>query len=168
MESNMLVIRDFCEADISQLAILANNSKITDNVRDSMPYPYYRDDAISFIEYCREEDPQVTFAIEYKGCFVGCVGLVLQTDIYRLNAEIGYWIGEPFWGKGIATEAVKLASDYAFKKLNLNRLYAGVFESNAASQRVLEKAGFKKDCLLEQSVIKNNVVLNEVRFSLLK
>ena len=155
-------------SDKIRLAELCNNKKIWDNLRDLIPYPYTEKDAEDFILLCQNENPRLTFAIEYMGEFAGCIGLVRQTDIYRLSAEIGYWIGEPYWGKGIATAAVKFLVDYGFNVLGLIRIYSGVFEYNAASQKVLEKAGFQLDCILKNSVIKNGRIFNEYRYGIVK
>jgi RimJ/RimL family protein N-acetyltransferase len=96
------------------------------------------------------------------------IGLHPQKDVYRLSAELGYWIGEPFWGNGIATKAVELILKYGFETLNLNRIYAGVFEHNIASMRVLEKCDFVKEGIAKQAVIKNNKVIDEHKFAIIK
>ncbi len=160
-------LRRLRRADIPELARLANNRKIWDNVRDYLPHPYYEKDAEFFITSKVSENPQVTFAIEYDGRFTGVIGLVPQTDVYAHNAEIGYWIGEEYWGKGITTRAVKLATEYAFNSLKLYRLYAGVFEHNQSSMRVLEKAGYTKEATLEGAVKKNGLIIDEVLYSII-
>ncbi len=136
-------------------------------MRDHLPFPYTEKHAMEFIEHCQGENPQQTFAVEYNGEFAGCVGLVRQTDIYKLTAEIGYWLGEPYWGLGIATKAVELITEYGFNQLGLVRIYTGVFDFNKASQRVLEKAGFKPECVFEKSVFKNGVICDEYRYGLI-
>ena len=146
----MIKLRELEITDKKKLAELCNNKKIWDNLRDYMPFPYTEDNANDFIKYCQGENPQYTFAIEYNGEFVGTIGLVRQTDIYKLTAEIGYWIGEPYWGMGIATKAVQLITEYGFNELGLVRIYTGVFAFNKASQRVLEKVGFKLECIFEK------------------
>ncbi|MFY9228802.1 MAG: GNAT family protein, partial [Bacteroidales bacterium] len=95
------------------------------------------------------------------------IGLVRQTDVYKLSAEIGYWIGEPYWGMGIATKAVRLITEYGFNTLGLVRIYTGVFDFNKASQRVLEKAGFNLECIFEKSVFKNDKICDEYRYGLI-
>jgi ribosomal-protein-alanine N-acetyltransferase len=157
-------LRPFEDRDIKSVAVLCNNKKIWDNVRDFFPRPYTEKHAKEFIRICRGEDPQVTFAIEYKGDIAGCIGLVKQTDIYKLTAEIGYWIGEPYWGLGIATKSVNLIVDYGFHTLGLVRIYTGVFDYNKASRRVLEKAGFKLEGIFEKSVLKNGEICDEYRY----
>lgn len=165
IHSGLLTLRSFNEEDNTRLAELCNNKNIWNNVRDYLPFPYTVQHAAEFIALCRQEIPQTTFAIEFKGELAGCVGLVRQTDIYRLNAEIGYWIGEPYWGLGIATKAVELITAYGFEKLKLIRIYSGVFDFNKASQRVMEKAGFKLECISEKSIIKNGMICNEYRYA---
>ena len=158
-------LREFSDLDQLRLAELCNNKKIWDNVRDLLPSPYSEQNAIEFIHLCQQEVPTTTFAIEYHGELAGCIGLVKQTDVYRLGAELGYWIGEPYWGLGIATRAVELVTAYGFNKLGLVRIYSGVFEFNAASQKVLEKSGFKLEGIFEKSVIKNGEIHNEFRYA---
>jgi len=152
-------------ADRKMLAELINNKKIWDNVRDSIPFPYFEQDAVSFINAVAESEVSDTFAIEYDGDFCGVIGLVFQKDIYRKSAEIGYWIGEPYWGKGIASLAVGLLTDYGFNRLHLVRIFAGVFEHNFASMRVLQKNGYTKEAVLKKAVIKNGIILDEHRFA---
>jgi ribosomal-protein-alanine N-acetyltransferase len=94
--------------------------------------------------------------------------LVIQKDIYRLSAEIGYWLGEPYWGKGIALKAVNLITEYGFNELELVRIYSGVFDFNKASHRVMEKAGFKLEAVFERSVIKNGIICDEYRYAKIK
>jgi len=162
-----LKLRPFRDSDSKKLAELCNNRKIWDNLRDYIPFPYTEDNADDFIKYCQSEAPQFTFAIEYNKELVGTIGLVRQTDIYKLTAEIGYWIGEPYWGKGIATKAVRLITEYGFNNLGLVRIHTGVFDFNKGSQRVLEKAGYKLECIFEKSIVKNEKICNEYRYVLI-
>jgi len=162
-----LKLRQFNESDSNRLAKLCNNRKIWDNLRDYMPFPYTQDNANEFIKYCQSEERQCTFAIELEGEIIGSIGLVLQSDVYKLTAEIGYWIGEPYWGKGITTKAVQLITEYGFNELGLVRIYTGVFDFNKASQKVLEKAGFKLESIFEKSVVKNNKICDEYRYGLI-
>lgn len=164
---NNITLREFRDADIKELAELCNNKNVWDNLRDYIPFPYTENDAKEFIYLCKNESPLQTFAIEFNEKFVGSIGLVKQPDIYKLTAEIGYWIGEPHWGKGIATKAVRLITEYGFNKLKLVRIYTGVFDYNKASQRVLEKSGFKMECIFEKSIFKNNKIYDEYRYGLI-
>ena len=157
-------IRPLELSDKAELAKLANNKKIWDNLRDYIPFPYTENDAEFFINLTKNEDPIQTFGIENNGELSGVIGLVVQKDVYQKSAEIGYWIGEPFWGNGIATKAVELITEYGFDKLDLNRIYTGVFEYNTASMKVLEKNGYEKEGIFKNAILKNNKVYNEHRF----
>ncbi len=157
-------IRPLKLSDRAELAKLANNKKIWDNLRDYIPFPYKESDAEFFIDLTKKEDPKQTFGIEYKGKLSGVIGLVMQKDVYQKSAEIGYWIGEPFWGNGIATKAVELITEYGFNQLDLNRIYSGVFEYNIASMKVLEKNGYKKEGIFKNAILKNEKICDEHRF----
>jgi RimJ/RimL family protein N-acetyltransferase len=165
--NNELKLRPFATSDIDKLAELCNNKKIWDNLRDYIPFPYSKNNAIEFVNYCVNENPQLTFAIVVNGEFAGSIGLVKQSDVYKLTAEIGYWIGEPFWGMGLTTRAVRLICKYGFNELGLIRIFTGVFDFNKASQRVLEKAGFKLECIFEKSIFKNGKICDEYRYGLI-
>ncbi len=167
MNSPLIQLRGFKSSDAAGLTELCNNKKIADNLRDVFPHPYSQEDAMFFINLCKAENPQLTFAIEFNGSLCGAIGLVRQTDIYRLSAEVGYWIGEPFWGKGIATKALKKIVRYGFEDLKLIRIYAGVFAHNHASYRVLEKAGFEYEGTSKKAAVKNEILLDELRFSII-
>lgn len=157
-----VVLRPWQKADRHMLAELADNIKIWNNVRDRMPHPYNLHHANAFIKYCRKQRPPHVLAIEVNGQPAGCVGLELQDDISRISAELGYWIGENYWGKGIATEAVKQMLEYTFTTFpRLIRIYARVFKNNTASMRVLEKNGFHLEGVQQQSAIKNNMITDE-------
>lgn len=161
-------LRRLAITDKKVIAQLCNNKKIWDNLMDRFPFPYSEKDAEEFINLTLKESPQYNFGIIYKEDLVGVIGLIKQKDVYKLSAELGYWLGEPYWGLGIATQATKLMINYAFERLGLIRLFSGVFDFNKASQCVLEKAGFKLDCILEKAVIKNEIICNEYRYSILK
>jgi len=165
LSEGKILLRSLNIDDKMILAALANNKNIFDNVRDYLPFPYKESDAEEFIQSVQRENPQTTFAIEYEGKFCGVCGLMLQTDVYRKTAEIGYWIGEPFWNKGIVTTAVKLLTQYSFNRLNLVRIHTGVFEYNLASMKVLEKNGYEKDGIFKKSILKNGSIWNEHRYS---
>jgi len=154
-------LRRWQPGDEPSLAKYANNYRIWRNVRDSFPHPYTLDDAHRWIELCEMEKQPTVFAIDVDGEAVGGVGIVLQKDVFRKNAEIGYWLAEPFWGWGIMAEAVKEMTEYTFKHYEVHRLYAGVFEYNRASMRVLEKAGYQFETVLRQSVCKEDKIWDE-------
>lgn len=164
--SGKVHLRELRYDDRQKLSELANNKKIWDKVRDFFPHPYTLENAIQFIELCSKENPKLTFAIEYYDNIVGVIGLVPQSDVHRLSAEIGYWIGEPYWNKGIATTAVRLMLNYGFNTLQLQRIYTGVFDDNKASQRILEKCGFEFEGIFRKAVIKNDKIIDEYRYGI--
>jgi len=166
--SGEIKLRSFKESDIPRLVELANNENIARNLRDGFPHPYTPEHADAFIKRCSELDPQTFFAIEFKGEYVGNIGLVKGNDVYRKSAEVGYFIGEEYWNKGIATIALNLICDYGFNNLDYIRIHTGVYEHNIASQRVLEKCGFVKEGVFKMAVFKKEMYWNEVRFAKLK
>lgn len=166
--ANDIVLRPLEINDAAVLADMANNINVWNNLRDLMPFPYTLRDAWNFIAMCETEDHVTTFGIEYQAQLAGVIGLSVQGDIYRHAAELGYWIGEQYWNKGIASQAVQLLVQYGFEKLNLIRIYSSVFEHNKASQKVLEKNGFTLEAVLKKGYIKNDVIGDEYRYALLK
>jgi len=160
-------LRNFLREDSKRLAHIANSISISRNLRDGFPHPYTEADAIIFIDKCLSMEPKSFFAIEYKGEYVGNIGLVVGNDVYRMTAELGYFVGEDFWNKGIASQAIKQICDFGFKKLTLHRIYAGVFENNKSSMRVLEKSGFTKEAVFKKAVFKENKILDEHRYALI-
>ena len=156
--------------DADAIAIHANNKKIGDNLRDGFPYPYTKGDALDFIESCIGGDVEGKMhrAIVVDGQAVGSIGLFVQDNVYRMSAEIGYWLGEPFWGKGIVTKAVKQICAEGFLRYDIVRIYAEPYAYNTGSRRVLEKAGFTLEALLRNSVVKNGKVMDSCIYSILK
>ena len=128
--------------DAGYIVPLANNINIAKNLRDRFPHPYSIDDAHNFLDHVIDEDPPKILAIIYKDEFAGTVGIVKGEDIHYRTAEIGYWLGEKYWGKGIMSEVVKTASKHFMETFNLTRIFALPKEDNIASHRVLEKAGY--------------------------
>ncbi|MEX0273910.1 MAG: GNAT family N-acetyltransferase [Flavobacteriaceae bacterium] len=161
-------LKQLSKGDAPRLAELANNKKIWDNLRDYIPYPYTESDAEAFIDMTAAEHPPMTFGIGIDDSLCGVIGLVAQKDVYHTSAEIGYWIGEPFWGKGIGTKAVGMVTEYGFQKLGLERIHTGIFEFNTASMRILEKNGFKKEGVFRNAVVKNGTICDEHRYAILK
>ncbi|MFT6879611.1 MAG: ribosomal-protein-alanine N-acetyltransferase [Psychromonas sp.] len=147
---------------------LADNINIWNAVRDYFPHPYSEKDAECFIAQSLAMKVQENFAIMYHDNFCGIISANVQTDVYRKSAEMGYWIGESFWGRGIATMAVDLICEYAFKILEVQRIFSGVFEYNKASMRVLEKSGFKKEGVLKNAIFKKGQLWDEHKFAKLK
>ncbi|MBN1118409.1 MAG: GNAT family N-acetyltransferase [Bacteroidales bacterium] len=163
------ILRNWCDSDLESLVENANNKKVYDNLRDLFPHPYTKEDARHWIDICKNQAlPLTNFAVETEGKAVGSIGLVLKEDVHRKNIEIGYWLGEKYWGRGIITEAIKLMVDYAFENFDAVRIYAEFFNGNTGSQRVLEKNGFKYEATLYQSIFKNNRFNDSKIYSLLK
>ena len=162
-----VVIRELRVSDIPKLAEYSNNQKVSINLRDAFPSPYTKDDAVRFVEMAGRQDPKTIFAIQYKGDYVGNISLAPGSDVYRKSAEIGYFIGEPFWNKGIVTKAVQLITRYGFENLDIVRIHTGIFEYNKASQRVLEKCGFRKEGIFRKSICKNGIMYDEIRYALI-
>jgi RimJ/RimL family protein N-acetyltransferase len=161
-------LRPWQLGDLDNLVRFANNKKIFDNLRDAFPYPYTEQDGRRFIEMNASEQPTRVFAIEVDGMAVGSIGIFPQTDIHRKNAEIGYWLGEPFWGKGIVTEAVRQIIEYGFNTFDITRIYAIPFPTNIGSQRVLVKAGLHFEARLEKALYKNGQYMDELIYSIRK
>jgi len=161
-------IRQLQIEDAESLTRNANNINIWNNVRDYFPHPYSRQDALDFINFTKQKKRIEDFAIVIDNQAVGMAGYVPGTDIERLNAEVGYWIGEEYWGKGIMSSVVKDVINYIFEKTEFIRLFAPVFEFNKASMKVLEKNGFNKITILKNAGIKNNKIIDLHYYELLK
>jgi len=162
LTSENVTLREFKSDDKYRLAELADNPKISINLRDGFPNPYTVADAENFFEKFANQESALVLAVEYNGEYVGNIGLHKGTDVYRKSAEIGYFLGEPYWNLGIMTKAVKLICDYGFKTMDIVRIHAGIFEFNPASMRVLEKCGFKREAIREKAVFKQGKVWNEM------
>ena len=161
----MVTIRPLALSDAPCMAELGDNEKIRTNLRDGFPNPLTAELAEGMIRKWMEKVPATFFAIEWNGEYVGNISLSPGVDVYRKTAEIGYFIGEPYWNKGIATQAVNLIVEFGFKELGLARIHTGVFEYNHASMRVLEKCGFELDGVFKKAVMKNGKIWDEVRYS---
>lgn len=159
------VIRSWVPEDARAMARFANNRKIWENLRDAFPHPYGLADAEGFLKFLAQEKPEMTFAIATTDEAIGCIGLRRGVDVHGQTAELGYWLGEPFWGRGIMTEAVSEFVRWAFEDLGLNRIYAEPFEGNTASARVLEKAGFVREGRMRANVVKDGKVLDSLLYA---
>lgn len=162
------VLRAWRPGDETSLVRHANSRTIWRNLRDAFPHPYTLVDAKRWIEVANPTTPVTNFAIVVDGAAVGAIGLVLREDVFRRSAEIGYWLGEEFWGRGIVTEAVRAVTDYAFETFDLCRVYAGVFEWNPASMRVLENAGYEFECRMKKSVTKDGETIDEFIYAVVR
>lgn len=163
-------IRKWKLSDAKDLASVISNKKIQDNLRDGLPYPYTEQDARDYISAMLSEDENKTlaFAITIDNKAIGSIGAFRQKNIHRHTAEIGYYIAEEYWGKGLMTEAVKQICSYIFDKSNIVRIYAEPFSYNKASCRVLEKAGFLYEGTLRSNAIKNGKTIDMLMYSRLK
>ena len=163
-------IRKWELSDAKDLAAALSNKKVQDNLRDGLPYPYTEQDGKEFISAMLSADENETFAfaITVDNMVIGSIGIFRQGNIHRQTAELGYYIAEEYWGKGIMTEAVKQICEYIFAKSDIIRIYAEPFAYNIASCRVLEKVGFQYEGTLRNNAVKNSKVIDMKMYSLLK
>ena len=163
-------IRKWRLSDAADLAAAISNKKVQDNLRDGLPYPYTEQDGTDYITEMLSADENETFAfaITADNKVVGSIGIFRQGNIHMRTAELGYYIAEEYWGKGIMTEAVKQICKYVFDKSDILRIYAEPFAYNVASCRVLEKAGFQYEGTLRDNAVKNGRVIDMKMYSLLK
>jgi RimJ/RimL family protein N-acetyltransferase len=158
-------VRSWRPSDAAAIVKHANNPRIWINLRDRFPSPYTARDARAFLHAQAAQMPETGFAIDVEGEAVGSVGVMPQIDVERVSAEIGYWLGEAFWGRGIMTEAVRAVTDYAIAAHGLTRVFALPFASNLASCRVLEKAGYVLEARLRRSAIKNGRIVDQCQYA---
>ena len=163
-------IRRWELSDARDLATALSNKKIQDNLRDGLPYPYTEKDGKEFIStmLAANENDTFAFAITVNGKVIGSIGAFRQTNIHNKTAELGYYIAEEYWDKGIMTEAVKQLCDYVFSHTDIICIYAEPFSYNIGSCRVLEKAGFQYEGTLRSNALKNGNVLDMKMYSKLK
>lgn len=155
-------------ADQEALVKYANNYNLSRLLRDQFPYPYTTTDAEAWLIHTCNQDPETNFIIANAEEMIGAIGINPQEDVNRFSAEVGYWIGEPYWGKGTATAALIAFTEFAFNKFNLNRIFANVFEGNDASEKVLLKAGYRKEAILKKAVFKEERFLDQYIYAVLK
>jgi ribosomal-protein-alanine N-acetyltransferase len=169
LSSESVDIRSWQSGDEDALTRLANNRKLWRNMTNRFPHPYGRADAIDWIRLANSQPSDAQhFAVVIGGAAVGGVGFERLRDLSTRTAEIGYWIGEPFWGRGIATAALAAATVLAFRDFDFVRLQAGVLAWNPASCRVLEKAGYSLEGRLRRQIYKDGVVCDLFMYSLLR
>ena len=161
-------IREFLANDVEAIVKNANNREVSKYMRDSFPYPYTKDNAVQWIDFVKKNYSSLFFAIANENELIGGIGAVPQTDVHRFSAEVGFWLGQSHWNKGIITKAVPVFCNYLFSKFDFNRLTANVFEGNDASQKVLEKNGFVLEGKLRKSVFKENKFVDHYIYGLLK
>ena len=164
-----VVLRPWEFSYANELALIADNKKIADNLRDGLPSPYSIKDAQDWLNLILpENNPPRFFAIMFDNQVVGNFGIVTKNNIYRKNVELGFFVSEKYWGKGIATKAIRAAIPYAFENFDIVRIYAEVFSDNTGSRRALEKAGLKLEATIHQNIIKNGIIKDSCIYSVLK
>ena len=159
------LLRPWAPTDLDSLVRHANNSDIAKFLTDAFPHPYTEDNGKAFIAFATKDDPIHIFAIDVEGEAVGGIGIHPQADVQRKNAELGYWLAEPFWGKGIITNAIKQIIEFGFKTYDINRIFARPYGTNIGSQKVLEKAGFVLEGRFEKTIFKNGEFLDELVYA---
>ncbi len=162
------VIRPWSASDLGSLVENANNRAVWLNLRDLFPFPYREEDGRRWLAYVAGLEPVTHFAIQRGGVAVGGVGVVPGKDVERISGEVGYWLGEAHWGKGLATAALRELVTYTFVTLGLRRVFAVPFARNLASVRVLEKAGFRREGLLVESALKNGRLESQFIYAVTK
>lgn len=168
IQLDRFLLRPWRGADAESLARYANNRKVWRNLSDAFPHPYSAKDAKEWLAKIRDDSPVRCFAIELGGDAVGSIGVFPRADVYRRSAEIGYFLGEPFWGRGIMTEAVEACTRHAFDAFDIVRVQAGIFEWNVASMRVLEKCAYVREGVLRKSVWKDGELVDSMLYARLR
>ena len=163
------ILREWRREDAGDVARYADNEKIARNLRDVFPHPYALADARDFVDICITGDPEMSLfrAIEVDGRAVGSIALCRGSDVYQKTAELGYWLAEDYWGRGIMTRAVKRLCKEGFSRWDIQRIYAEPFSHNAGSRRVLEKAGFTLEGIMRCGVCKRGRIFDSCMYALL-
>lgn len=165
LQLSLCTIRPWRETDAESLARNANNREVSIHLRDRFPFPYGVEQAQTFLGWISKQPSPTVWAIEVSGEASGGIGIELHTDVERVSAEIGYWLGQPHWGQGIVTEALKAVTAEAFTQFEITRLFAVPFADHAASVRVLEKAGYVREGHLRRSAIKDGKIRDQLLFA---
>lgn len=161
----MIALREYADSDLERLVQLANNENVSRYLVYTFPYPYTRNDAEWWISTGSKQNGTIARVVEYQGLFVGSVGITPQGGWREHLAEIGYWVGEDYWGKGIATAALSQMTEYGFKTRNIRKLYATALAPNIPSMRVLEKCGYQREGILKGEVQKNGSYFDTHHFA---
>ena len=161
-------VRSWRWQDRDSIVRHANNRNVWINLRDLFPHPYTLNDARRWLDSVVGAEPETNFAIAVADQAVGGIGFTLQHDVEYRSAEIGYWVSEEYWGRGLATESLKVVTDYAFENFELCRLFAHVFEWNPRSARVLEKAGYQFEGRMKKSVTKDGKTIDQLMYALVR
>lgn len=167
-KNNHFTLRPWVETDLDSLVKHADNFNVARYLTDAFPYPYTRESGIAYLQLIANDTPTKVFAIDINGEAVGSIGIFPQADIHAKSAEIGYWLSESCWGRGIMPAAVRQIADYGFRTFDIVRIYARPFSINKGSQRVLEKAGFTHEATLKKALVKLGEVMDEHIYALWK
>jgi RimJ/RimL family protein N-acetyltransferase len=168
LDLDLCIVRSFHIDDAVSIARLANNRKIWINLRDAFPHPYTINDAISFIGMVKSQKPETVFTIEVDSEACGAIGFHPGKDVERISAEIGYWLAEPLWGRGIMTEVLDAVTGYAMENFALERIFALPYAWNSASFRVLEKCGYQLEGRMRRSAIKDGKVVDQLLYAYIR
>lgn len=161
-------IRDWHSHDRASLLQLADNHRIWRNLSHRFPHPYTEADADFWFAMLAQTPAPTHWAIEVDGLAVGGIGMDIGEGVFARSAHFGYWLGEPYWGRGLMTAAVRATVDFIFREFNLVRLESPVFEWNPASMCVLEKCGFQREGVMRRSVDKDGEVIDAVLYARLR
>jgi [ribosomal protein S5]-alanine N-acetyltransferase len=168
LQLSTCTVRPWAETDVASLQRHADNRAVSLHLRDRFPYPYGLEQARAFIGWISRQPAATVWAIEVDGEAAGAIGIEMRTDVERVSAEIGYWLGESVWGRGIATEALIAVTAEVFRRFDLTRLYAVPFADHTASVRVLEKAGYVREGHMRQSAIKDGTIRDQLLYAAYK
>lgn len=165
--NSTVILRPWALTDLENLVIYGNNWNIAKMMTDRFPYPYTEEKARTFIEFATKDDPDhLFFTIDKDGQAIGGIGVHPREDIHRMNAELGYWLAEPYWGQGYMVSAIRQVLPIAFETYSINRIFATVFGFNKPSMKVLEKAGFTLEAKFEKTLVKDGVLIDELIYAI--
>jgi [ribosomal protein S5]-alanine N-acetyltransferase len=165
LDCGSCILRGWRGEDRDSLVRYANNRKVWRNLKDRFPHPYTESDAEAWLALARTATDRASWAIDVEGRAVGGIGLEPMSDVHARTAHLGYWLGEPYWGRGIATDAVRAVCSEALARRGFVRLEAPVFAWNPASMRVLEKCGFAREGVMKKSVFKDGELIDSVLYA---
>lgn len=160
-----ITLRPWHIDDLETLVSIANNANIAKYMADVFPHPYTHEKGKTFIEFASNNPTACIFALTINNKPVGSIGLHLQSDILKKNAEIGYWLSEEYWGKGIIVDAINQIVKYGFENLDIVRIFARIYGTNIPSQKVITKAGFKLEAKFDKTIFKNDEFLDELIYA---
>ena len=162
------LLRPYENRDSATIPIYANNRKIWKNLTDLFPHPYTEQNAREWVAYTKTHPQEINFAIAAPDGVIGGISVVPGTGVFCKSGSIGYWLGEPFWGKGLMTQAARAVTAHVFAQTDLARLSARVYETNPASMRVLEKVGYTFEGRLRKAIFKDGALLDEMVYAILR